>query len=40
VFSKLKERFSEEPILKIYKFAASMHIIVDASNIAIAGVLE
>jgi hypothetical protein len=39
-FNKLKERFLEEPILKIYKFAVPTCIIVDASNIATGGVLE
>ena len=39
-FEKLKLRFSEELILKIYKFALSTCIIIDASNVATEGVLE
>ena len=39
-FEKLKDRFSREPILKIYKFGLPTCIIIDASNIATGGVLE
>ena len=39
-FEKLKLRFSEEPILKIIKFALPTHIIIDASNVATGDVLE
>ena len=39
-FEKLKLRFSEELILKIYKFALPTRIIINASNVATGGVLE
>ena len=39
-FEKLKAKFSEEPILKIYKFGLPTHIIINASNVATGGVLE
>jgi hypothetical protein len=39
-FNTLKARFKEEPILKIYKFALSTHIVVHASNVATGGILE
>ena len=39
-FEKLKDRFSKEPILKIYKFGLPTCIIIDASNVATGGVLE
>ena len=39
-FEKLKLRFSEEPILKIYKFTLPTCIIIDTSNVATGGVLE
>ena len=39
-FEKLKSRFSEELILKIYKFTLPTHIIINASNVATGGVQE
>ena len=39
-FERLKDRFSREPVLKIYKFGLPTRIIIDASNIATGGVLE
>ena len=39
-FEKSKSKFSEELILKIYKFGLPTCIIIDASNVATGGVLE
>ena len=39
-FEKLKLRFSDKLILKIYKSALPTYIIIDASNVATGGVLE